>query len=100
MKTAIELISEERERQIAKKGYSLSHDDGHENGELAIAACCYAYPRQSLYVDEIRNNEWPFEPESFKPEPMNRTRELVKSGALICAEIERLQRLKNQQNEH
>jgi hypothetical protein len=37
---------------------------------------------------------WPFAPERWKPSPSNRIRELVKAGALIAAEIDRLQRTK------
>lgn len=35
---------------------------------------------------------WPWEAEAFKPTPDDRVRELVKAGALIAAEIDRLGR--------
>ena len=39
---------------------------------------------------------WPWDESWFKPTPDDRIRELVKAGALILAEIDRLQRLKEQ----
>lgn len=83
---ALQLIAMERERQRRGEGYSLRHDDDHCNDELARAAAVYAMP------DDLRNegmypNCW-----TFKPSPDDRIRELVKAGALIVAEIERLQR--------
>ena len=39
--TGIQLILEERNRQIAQEGYSFEHDDEHTRGELAAAASCY-----------------------------------------------------------
>ncbi len=38
MKTGIELISEERQRQITDEGFDSDHDDMHSVGELADAA--------------------------------------------------------------
>jgi hypothetical protein len=40
-------------------------------------------------------DEWPFDRSWYKPTPENRIRELEKAGALIAAEIDRLQRLEN-----
>ena len=42
MKTAIELITEERARQISDEGWSEEHDHSHTDGALASAAACYA----------------------------------------------------------
>src|SRR6185503_9609265 len=41
MKTGIELITEERQRQIEKEGWNESHDKEHSNMELSGAAGCY-----------------------------------------------------------
>jgi len=38
------------------------------------------------------HRRWPWHPLQWKPTPKDRVRELVKAGALIVAEIERLQR--------
>lgn len=42
MKTGIELIAEERQRQITEEGWTPEHDINHTNGQLASAAACYA----------------------------------------------------------
>lgn len=100
MKTGAELIAEERKRQIEEEGWTAEHDDGHEDGELAIAAACYA-------LDSVQTNQvcmpdeevgpgmiyWPWEKKYFKPtSPDDDVRQLAKAGALIAAEIDRLQR--------
>ena len=102
MKTAIELITEERARQISVEGWTPEHDDAHESGELAAAAACYALPdliRQALPNRLTRipivESLWPWELRWWKPTPENRVRELVKAGTLIAAEIDRLQRAVN-----
>ena len=41
MKTGIQLINEERERQITREGWTQEHDNNHKNAELAAAARCY-----------------------------------------------------------
>ncbi|WP_373400076.1 hypothetical protein V8V91_10940 [Algoriphagus halophilus] len=58
MKTGIELIAEERQRQIEKEGWTSEHDAKHKNGELAHAAATYAMT--DLYGDYVPNT-WPFE---------------------------------------
>lgn len=97
---AIDLIRKERERQINEEGYSHDIDDGWENGQLANAASCYAETPQrkkTIYNNSVevridRYHRWPFVPGMWKDSPNNRIRELVKAGALIVAEIERLKR--------
>ena len=44
MTTGIKLIAKERKRQIEKEGWSAEHDSQHKDGEIAIAASCYAMP--------------------------------------------------------
>lgn len=83
------LIGEERQRQIEVEGWTPEHDDLHKNNELAIAAATYCLPDDKRYP---RIN-WPFAYEWWKPDPEDRIHELVKAGALIAAEIERIQRL-------
>lgn len=95
MKTAIELIVDERIRQVEQEGYTFEHDDSHGAGELAMAAMCYAM-LPMWRPAEMAPLGWPWsnlEPmDGFKPTPDDRIRELVKAGGLIVAEIERLQR--------
>ena len=88
------LIAAERERQIADKGYTPNHDDTHTLGQLAEGATCYAYAADYDRCDIPPN--WPFEDPAWKPcdDPI---RNLVKAGAMIAAEIDRLQRMPKQQ---
>jgi len=96
MKTALKLIGEERSRQLAVEGFSFNHDDQHTQSELANAAACYALDyrisEKEIWDKPLLDLIWPWEPEWWKPD-QSRIRNLVKAGALICAEIERLQRL-------
>lgn len=93
MKTAIELIDDERSRQIVVEGWSPGHDDSHDCGEMAMAAAAYALPDDYRgCCDPDAPLHWPWAAEWWKPSPDDRIRELVKAGALIVAEIERLQR--------
>lgn len=93
--TAMELIVAERVRQVGVEGWSLEHDDTHTNGEIAQAAAVYALPESErfMFIDDTSPELWPWDDAWYKPSPDNRLRELVKAGALIVAEIERLQRL-------
>jgi hypothetical protein len=97
--TGIELITAERKRQIEKECWTAEHDRLHMHGELAIAASCYALPKrhrtvhQNTYkgITRLLPMKWPWDAEWWKPTPDDRVRELVKAGALIAAEIDRLQ---------
>lgn len=99
MKTGIELIAEERLRQVEQEGWSFEHDDKHTEGELSNAAAYYALTKDMRdFMDRNWGNDmhlyiWPFDLKWLKLTPDNRIRELVKAGALIAAEIDRLQRL-------
>lgn len=94
MKTGIELIAKERDRQVTEEGWTSGHDQEHDRGELALASAAYA--SAELYrrtTSEGYNNTphiWPWTASSWKPTPKDRVRELVKAGALIAAEIDRL----------
>jgi hypothetical protein len=91
MKTGIELIAEERQRQISVEGWTPEHDNKHENGEMAGAAAAYALESTGRNFDEQIAVVWPWDDEWWKPG--DRIRDLVKAGALIAAEIDRLQRV-------
>jgi len=93
-KTGTELIAIERERQMSKEGWTAEHDDRHTKSELARVAAIYALPveyRKLRYV-EMWPVSWSWD--WWKPTPRNRIKELTKAGALIAAEIDRLQRSK------
>lgn len=92
--TGVELIAAERARQLADEGWTAEHDKVHSEGEIAFAAAAYAIPEECRDYD-IRNGEgvpfpWPWDAEWWKPSPDDRVRELAKAGALIAAEIDRL----------
>lgn len=100
--TGIELIAKERQRQIEKEGYTHQNDDKHKRTELIQAAMCYihiAYNRalgaKALIDVQDVPLMWPWRKEFWKPTPDDRIRELTKAGALIAAEIDRLQRLED-----
>lgn len=106
MKTGIEIIADERNRQIQEEGWTSSHDEQHKNEELARAAMCYAMPNdikvRAVWGDNrmlrfYQNGGKDIElfPKGWKmnPTPDNRINELAKAGALIAAEIDRLQKL-------
>lgn len=95
-----ELIAAERRRQVESEGWTPEHDDTHEDGELGKAAAVYAWPNNYLpqFGDQLVAvaNLWPWERSSYKPRLTNRVCELAKAGALIAAEIDRLQRAREQ----
>ncbi|MBX3580092.1 MAG: hypothetical protein KF723_23055 [Rhizobiaceae bacterium] len=87
----------ERERQLEVEGWSSDHDDKHDSGEIASAAAAYALPDPSFRLK--RNGEgqvvavprvWPWSAEWWKPK--SRRQNLVRAGALILAELDRLDR--------
>lgn len=91
--TGIELIAAERERQVTEEGWTAGHDDRHNNGEIVEAAVAYARygdnPRFALSSSGAPAC-WPWDVRWWKTS--TRLRSLVKAGALIAAEIDRLQR--------
>lgn len=73
----------ERRRQIGEKGYDPIHDDHHKYGELLMGALSYmCSPGDQL---------WPWDPASFH-QSSDPVRNLVKAGALVAAEGDRLMR--------
>lgn len=94
MKTGTELIAEERHRQIEKEGWTSQHDDKHNDGDLAAAGGCYAITTFNNTIDPriMPPQWWPFEERWWKPTPDNKIKQLQKAGALIAAEIDRLNR--------
>lgn len=90
-KTGIELIADERQRQIRVEGWTAEHDAGHTNRELAQAAACYlrAYATQN----NVCPDDWPWEEKWWKPGEIHRgdfdITTVIKAGALAAAELDR-----------
>ncbi len=91
MTKAAQDVLSERERQKSAEGWTPEHDDAHSDGDLAKAAACYAAPRFHTNTElKVGPIGWPWSWEWWKPK--DRRRDLVRAGALILAEIERLDR--------
>jgi hypothetical protein len=97
MKTGAELIAEERARQISQEGWTPEHDDQHDNGEMVGAAAAYQLHALLGIFKESPPSMWPWSREDWKPSE-NAIRNLTKSGALLAAEIDRIQRLQSKIN--
>lgn len=113
MKTGIELITEERQEQIKKHNWSADHDDKHNTGELAdAAAICASTVRiynkfeyaNNTHFDVLAMKGWNLPLnwngnvllDNCKSSYKTRIHQLKVAGALIAAEIDRINR-QNQQ---
>ena len=92
-------VLDERRRQVEAEGYDTAHDDEHDNGSMAAAGSAYAlaaadalHPLSQGDGDFMSHPPtlWPWDAEWWKPGDSRRM--LVKAGALILAELERLDR--------
>lgn len=95
--SAIEDVIAERERQKSDEGWTPTHDDAHDKGQMAGAAACYAMLGLKIQNDDLRNRVanmyrdlWPWAEAWWKPK--DRRRDLVRAAALLVAEIERIDR--------
>lgn len=103
--SGVELIQRERARQISTEGWSADHDDSHRNYEMAQAGACYAaaavalskyhrdFKAEELHPPMLDHLSWPWGDKWWKPSE-DPIQNLVKAGALIAAEIDRLNRAK------
>lgn len=95
--SGIQLIAAERARQIEGEGWSAEHDDKHRELELLRAAESYLTAVISPDEEGDENGQtrpgwdWPWDRKRWKPSD-DPVRNLVKAGALIAAELDRLQR--------
>lgn len=98
MSNGCELIRAERQRQIEAEGWSQERDcEVHAWGQLAEAAACYALGKNTVYGSAGGwVYLWPWDKRWWKPTPESRIKELVKAGALIAAEIDRLEAMNNE----
>ncbi|MFO5964651.1 hypothetical protein ACLBUO_24460, partial [Pseudomonas aeruginosa] len=87
-------VQAERRRQVEAEGWTPEHDDEHSHGQMARAAACYALAGSSAPNDGtaalLVSLAWPWDQQWWKP--TSARRDLVKAGALVLAEIERLDR--------
>jgi hypothetical protein len=89
-----ERIVDERDRQLDRLGYDAERDDQYTDGQLAIAAACYAIDETSAKVTAGNGSDaWPLAVGRDKRDGLSRLRKLEIAGALIAAEIDREQRL-------
>lgn len=92
--TGAEMIAMERRRQVEEESYAPEADALYwHDGALARAAVSYALPEEDRWTHGVNATPayWPWGAKFWKPTPGNRIRELVKAGALLAAEIDRLQ---------
>jgi hypothetical protein len=92
----------ERRRQVSAEGWTPGHDDEeHQDGTLALAAAAYAAHDAAqhfysaggsadVFLREAVDALWPW---AGRPKLKDSRRNLVRAGALILAEIERIDRL-------
>lgn len=102
----IDEIAAERRRQIEVEGWTPEHDDEHDDMSLAQAALAYtavalADRCERAVMDEFGDfgsipfkflDLWPKSWAAMWFKPKSRRRDLIRAGALILAEIERLDR--------
>lgn len=88
-------VQAERRRQVEAEGWTPEHDDEHSHGQMARAAACYALAGSSAPNDGtaalLVSLAWPWDQQWWKPSTARR--DLIKAGALILAEIERIDRV-------
>lgn len=97
LRGAVSDIAAERQRQIDVEGWSEGHDDERDDYQMARAAGCYAFHAgrvddddAGMFVNAAVRHGWPWDRAWWRPK--SRRADLVRSGALIVAEIERLDR--------
>lgn len=90
-KPGIKLIAQERQRQIEVEGFTEQGDEEYDFNQLKDAAVAYLLAiKEPLFAcDEY----WPWDKEYFKPKDYKSN--LVRAGALIAAELDRIERLEN-----
>jgi len=88
MKTGIQLIATERRRQIKKWGTTPEHDIDFEGGQLLVAA---VYALMNGNDESFSQEGWEKFEENVERDSHESFANLIKAGALIAAEIDRLQ---------
>ncbi|WP_238368306.1 hypothetical protein [Mesobacterium pallidum] len=86
---ALDVLAE-RQRQQDVEGWAPDKDDAYQAGDLANAAACYALTDPIIEAARGAPFDWPWSAKWWKPK--SRRADLVRAGALILAEIERIDR--------
>jgi hypothetical protein len=100
MSNAAREVLAERRRQVRAEGWSEAHDDAHTDLSLAMVAALYAAPRDDLRVvghtaEHVAfADPWPVSwARSWDKRKFHtRRKRLIIAGALILAELERMDR--------
>lgn len=88
LSNAVQSVIAERQRHQSVEGWTPEHDDQYSKSQLLWASSCYVL--NAIHPFNRIPFDWPWTPEWWKP--TNPRRDLVKAGALILAEIERIDR--------
>lgn len=88
-------IAAERHRHVTAEGYGPEGDDRYTHDELLLAAAAYLGTACNHDDSEIEKRTfaaglWPWHARFFKPQ--GRVRDLERAGALIAAELDRMNR--------
>jgi hypothetical protein len=91
------LIQDERQRQLTEEEFLPSHDEQYTKQELIRAAQSYLMAAEFIEqfhkrrtANMIQPSWWPWDEKWWKPSS-DPIRNLQKAGALIAAEIDRLE---------
>ena len=95
MSDAARDVLTERERQMNEEGWTPEHDDEHDACEMAEAAAAYALHYSGWSEGGLPVEVWPADWSRKWWKPTTPRRDLIKAGALILAEIERIDRAGN-----
>jgi len=106
----IEMIAAERTRQIKEEGWSLAHDatEHKDDGALICAAHCYLlHAMESGWVyDKIGAEEYrrvgpdDLWPDGWRWNPKSPAEDLVRAAALIAADLDRRETIKEENSEN
>ena len=95
--SGIDRITAERKRQIDVKGFDDSHDEGHFNRELAsIAGEIVEHCAHANHNNDLEYDAWGI----LKKHKGDPVKLLTIAGALIAAEIDRLECVEEDEGIH
>lgn len=94
--TLLNEIKAERLAQISREGWTPEHDDTHDQGDFALAAAAYAVAGSTKDDSDgtapaLTRLLWPWTAAELKPHDYRCN--LLRAGALIAAELERVERM-------